>query len=284
MDHGLHIAVNPKRVKVADSKAYSIEEALKMLGQDLNALTDDITAKAKAGVAQVALQTHAFILEQVQAKLKSTRQTYIDNLNVLPLESTSDQVIWAVTLGKDAGWIEEGTKAGPMFDQILNHGKAPKISKEGNAYKIIPFKHNKARSQQTASAAKVANFAKKILKAEGLDKVVNGPSGAPILGRVASIKTISDPKQPTNRFNRPLLAGLTVYQREQKDKQGNVMKDKNGKSKIQRDVMTFRVISDAQRGSGMWESKGTQGAHFFEEASKKVDEFWDKLIRDIMGT
>lgn len=62
---------------------------------------------------------------------------------------------------------------------------------------------------------------------------------------------ITGPKAPVSKFNRPLLQGLTVYQRQVTTASGKVM--------TKRDVMTFRVISEKQKGQGFGLKKQHQG-------------------------
>lgn len=254
-------------------KSYTVEEALKEIGVDVKNLSESIVAKAKNQIQALAIQTHALIVEKAQTTLKSTRQTYLDNLTIAKLHESSDQIIWSVGLKKDAGWIEDGFKPGPIIDRVLNGGKPPKKAKDGSSYKIIPFKHNKAPAQQSAAQLRLARYAKNEIKKQGLDKVITDKQGRPVIGRAASV-SIKGKDQPTGRFNQPLLAGLTIYQREQKLK--------SGKSKIVRDVMTFRVISSKHHGTGMWETKGYKGLRAFEEVQQQIDRLWNDMMRDLL--
>lgn len=254
-------------------KSYTVEEALKEIGVDVKNLSESIVQKAKAQIQALAIQTHALIVEKAQSGLKSTRQTYLDNLTISKLSESSDQVIWSVGLKKDAAWIESGISAGPMIDRILNGGKPPKKAKDGSTYKIIPFKHNKAPAQQSAAQLRLARYAKSEIKKQGLDKVITDKQGRPVIGKAASVN-ITGKNQPVGRFNQPLLAGLTIYQREQKSK--------SGKSKIVRDVMTYRVLSSKHRGTGLWESKGWKGLNAFAETEREIDRLWNDMIKDLL--
>lgn len=253
-------------------KSYTMEEALRELGVDVKNLSDEIVARAKEQIEFIALQTHSMIAEKAQT-LKSTRAQYLRNLKVDKLYESTDQVIWSVSLRKEAGWIEEGYAPGSMIERILNGGKPARQAKDGSRYKIIPFKHNKKPSETSAAQQRIAAYAKSAIKKQGLDKIIRNEAGQPIIGRAASVK-ITAKNQPVGRFNQPLLAGLTIYQREQKSE--------SGKTKIMRDVMAFRVMSSNQIGSGLWESKGFKGLNAFEEVSRKVDEMWNQAVRDLL--
>jgi len=254
-------------------KSYSVEEALAEIGQDVKKLTDEAVKRARQGVQLLAVQTHALILQKAQSKLNATRKKYLENLSVDKIYSGEDQEIWAVSLKKDAGWIEEGYPAGSMIDRILNNGKPPKKSKDGSEYKTIPFEHSKPKSDMSAAQVRIANYAKSQIKKQGLDKVITDEAGKPKLGKVATVK-IDDKKQPISKFNKPLLSGLTIYQRE--------VKTASGKTKIKRDIFTFRTISSKHKGSGLWETKGYDGAKIFDEVSDEVDKMWSEMIKDIL--
>lgn len=254
-------------------KVFSIEEALKDLGKDINQMTEDIQKKAKQSVALLAAQTHAMIVAKAQSKLKSTRSTYLDALNIEKIESTPSQEIWAVTLDKSAKFIEEGAPRHEMIDYLVN-GPKHKVSKDGSKYNVIPFQHNKSRNQNSLAQQKLSNYVKNELKLRGLDKTIT-KDGKPVIGKAAVLNLNKDSKDaPTGKFNQPILNGLTIYQRE--------VKSKSGKTSIKRDVLTFRVVSEKQKGSGMWEAPERIGMNFFEETEKEIEVIWQQMIKDIV--
>lgn len=258
------------------SKSYTMEEAFAEIGKDIEQMSQDITERAKIGIQQLSLQAHAKIVEQAQEKLKSTRQTYLDNLSVEKLYSSDDQEIWAVTLKKDAGWIEDGYAANTLIDRVIKGGKPAKVSKDGNEYKVIPFSHggdNKKPSDMSAANIRLRNYVRGELKRQGLDQPIKNPDGSPKIGRAASVK-ITDPNQPRGRFNKPLLNGLTIYQKEIKNAT-------TGSSKVKQSVMTFRVISEKQKGSGDFENKEWKGLKAYDTVEKEIDELWNNLIQDL---
>lgn len=245
---------------------YSVEQALEELNIDIGNLTKQIEEKAKAQLQVLALQVHGKIIEKTQ-KLRSTRNLYIENLIV----TNEGDNIWIVGLKKEAGWIEEGTPQGELIDNIVNNGKPAKINLKGQKYKIIPFSHSKKRSDMSLAQIQIANYAKAELKRRGLDKPIM-LDGKPKLGKVATIKSLPGKDQPVGKFNQPLLAGMTIYQR------------MGARGKIHKDIMTYRVISEAQKGSGLWFSKGYKGLHAFDEVEKEMDEIWSKMMDDLLNT
>jgi len=261
-----------------NGKAYSIEETLKSLEKDIKDLTDDMKAKAKQQVQILAAQAHALILAKAQAKLSSTRKIYTDALGLQKIASSGDNEIWAVTLDKSAKWIEDPMPNHSMLDYLLKSPKA-KMGKNGK-YIVIPFEHSKPANEQSETQSKIAKYAKNVLKEQGLDKVITR-DGKPILGKVATVK-VNGEDQPRGRFNQPLLSGLTIYQREMKNKHGETMKDKAGNARIKKDTFTFRVASESQRGSGLWEKKSTPGLRAFEETERQLDVIWEQMVKDLV--
>ncbi len=252
-------------------KKYDLESQLKSLGIELESLTKQIEARAKEGMGLLQQQIYGKIVEKATEKLKSTRSTYIENLGMM---NDSDN-LWIVYLKQDAAWIEQGQEAGERIDQILNGGKPAKVSKSGNKYKTIPFKHNKSPQQTSRAQMQIQNVVKSELKKRGLDKTIM-VDGRPKLGKAASLKNeLAGPGMPVSRFNKPILAGLNIYQREHKTA--------GGKTLIKRDVMTFRTISESQKGSGLWFYKEMKGAHIFDEIEKEVDDMWSKMLESIVG-
>ncbi len=248
-------------------KKYDLEEQLKALGVEIKQLTTEIESRAKQSMGLLQQQIYGKIVEKAQDKLKSTRSTYIANLGML---NESDN-LYVVYLKKEAAWIEDGMEAHEMIDDLTQGPKA-KTAKDGSRYNIIPFKHNKSPQNTSRAQMQIQNVVKKELKARGLDKTIM-VNGRPATGRVATLDLVGK-NMPTNKFNKPILAGLTIYQRE--------VKTKAGKSMIKRDVMTFRVASTKQKGSGMWFHPGSKGANIFKEVEQEVDQMWQQMMKDIL--
>lgn len=248
---------------------------MRELGRELDQLTEETMEKAKIQVSALAAQTHAMVVEKAQ-KLKSTRQKYIDAVDLKKVQS-GDDTIWVVTLDKSAGWIEDGFQKRSMLPFFLASPKA-KTAKDGGKYLTIPFEHSKTSNKQSLAQSKIAEYAKRELQSKGLDKVVE-KNGQPVIGKVAALKTVNGPK---SNKGKSLLDGLTVYQSYKRDSKGNVVKGKDGSPKIKRDIMTFRVASSKQLGTGAWEHPGMEGLNAFEEVSRKVDEIWAKMIGELI--
>jgi hypothetical protein len=142
-------------------------------------------------------------------------------------------------------------------------------------YTVIPFKHNKRPSDMSRAEMNLANYAKAELKARGLDKVIKDSQGRALSGKVATVN-LTGPGAPMSRHNTPLLAGLTVYQTIMKNQQ-------TGKETVRRDVMTFRTVSEKQKGTGKWYNKGMAGFRIFDKVQGQVDAAWGKMVAELLN-
>lgn len=256
---------------MADIKTYSLEQQLKEFQIDINNLTAEIEARAKAAMSLLQQQVYGKIVEKAQAELRSRRTIYLENLGMINQTDT----IWVVYLKKPAGWIENGMPPHNMIPALTSGPKA-RVAKDGSRYNIIPFKHNKPPQAVSRAQLQIQEIVKSELKRLGLDKPVM-IGDRPALGRVATLKTeLTGPGMPYTKRGTPILANLTIYQR--------LVKTASGKERIQRDIMTFRVASTKQIGKGVWDHPGLEGAKLFEKTAPEVQEMWDQMVNDIVKT
>lgn len=253
-------------------KVYSLEEAMRDLERDVNQFSEDVQKKAKMEIQTLAASAHALIVQKATNKLKSTRSMYLDNVDLVKIESSPQNEIWSVVLYQPARFIEDGQSQHNMIDYLTSGPKA-KTSKDGHRYAIIPFKHNKPPSQMSLAQTKMANYVKGELQKRGLDKTIT-KDGKPVIGRAATVDLV-DKGAPLSKHGKPLLQGLTIYQRE--------IKTKNDKTMIKRDVMTFRVASTKQKGKGLWDNPGRTGVKIFEETAKELDVLWENIITRVIS-
>lgn len=239
---------------------------------------------AKDALKDLALMTHAHIAERVQKELHSSRDKYIEAMDIRP-----DGDTWIISLDKSAMWIEEGIEAGhEMIDDLLKSPKA-KTAADGSKYMVIPFQHNKGPSQQTAAATNLTDTIRQELKKRQIpyNKIEKDQNGVPKQGLLHKFNIMNRPLKTHNGPGQghggvgevkqgntgiPFLQGIRVYQKEVKNA-------KTGKSSIQRSIMTFRIVSSKQKGSGKWIHPGLQAKLFFDEAAQWALELWDKKIK-----
>lgn len=235
------------------------------------------------GLQSLAVQTHAHIVEEVQSKLHSTREKYLEHLHI----EQEEEGVWVISLDQDAMWIEEGMDQHEMIDDLLKSDKA-KTAADGSKYTVVPFKHNKGPSQQTPEAKSLTDAIKKEFKAQGAPwgKMETDEKGNVKTGMVRSFDILKQPLKdkvgpgqghgPIGQVRQgmtgiPFLQGVRVYQKE--------VKGPGGKAKFEKSVMTFRVASSKQRGSGMWVHPGLEAKHFLDEAAEWAQKEFEEKIR-----
>lgn len=239
--------------------------------------------KAAAEAARdLALQVHGHILEEVKAKLHSTREKYEKALKVEPVGDDT----WVISLDKSAVWIEDGMEEHEMIDDLLKSNKT-KTAKDGSRYLAVPFQHNKGPTQQTQAQNDLTSTLREELKKRNIPygKIETGADGSPRLGRLhsfdimgAPLKTQNGPgmgKGPVGQVRQgptgiPFLQNVQVYQHQ--------IQDQQGKTKTVRQIMTFRTVSSKHKGSGRWVHPGLEAKHFFEEAERWAMDQWEQKI------
>lgn len=246
---------------------------------ELGEAAEEEMAKA---AAQLTAATHAKIVELANQKLHTRRGPFMDALSYFQVDETT----FVVNLDASARWIDDGMDPHNMLDDLLKSKKV-KRAKDGSAYLVVPFQHNKAKQQLTPAQQKLLNTIKKELAK--VDSTPNGiesdASGKPKLGLVRSLDIMKAPiSTAAMRVGRgprghvaqgptgiPLLQGVRVYQKP--------FKDKAGDQKMGRFVMTFRVASSKQKSQGgRWDHPGTPPMNLMEEGLKWALNEWESKI------
>lgn len=233
------------------------------LSKQMEGLKKDIQSDLSKGVQNLANMTHAKVLELAGEELSSLQQKYKENVEF----SNPAENFWIVTLREPALWIEEGRKSG--FMEELLRGKSAKTGKNGR-YAIIPFQHNVNPSTQSPKAYDLAQEIKYELKKKGISwkKIEYNSDGSPRLGLLHrfDLETARPVQAQKDIHKNPLTKGVAVYQR----------KDEGGK--VRRDVMTFRVITEAHKNEGLWVHPGREGNKLMNKAFEWAVSTWEKDI------
>ena len=249
--------------------------------KDIKEKVDDA---AKQALAHLAAETHAHIVENVQSKLHSTREKYLDALSIQQV----DDATWLINLDAKAMWIEEGLQPHEMIDDLLKSPKA-KTSKTGSKYMVIPFEHKKGPASSTPAQKSLTDTIKEEFKRRKIPygKLEMDAAGNPKKGLLhsfdinnAPLKTHQGPGMGHGAVGKvvqgmtgiPHLKGIKVYQKEIKD-------HATGKSKVVKSIMTFRVVSSTMRGSGRWVHPGLTPKNFFEEAQEWALKTFEEKIK-----
>lgn len=199
---------------------------------------------------------------------KSLDNIYKENLY---MQQISDNIV-EIGIREEALWIEEGRKKGFM-DELLK-GSGVKTSKEGDKYRIIPFEHSMHTKSSSSSKQDMVEELKSFFKSEGIryhktKGLELDEKGSPRIGRIQSfdIKDMRDKKKRSVKELSPNLQGVTIYQNENPET-----------GKVERNVMTFRVISEKHKGTGKWEHPGRPGQKILDETYEHVKNMWEKEI------
>ncbi len=253
----------------------------------ISGVKEKVESAAKDALRDLTAQTHAHIVEQVQSRLHSTREKYLDALE--PPNQLSEDV-WIISLNEKAMWIEEGIEPNKeMIDDMLKSPKA-KTAKDGSKYMVIPFEHNKKPSAQTPAQKSLTDTIRGELKNRNIpygkiEKDAAGNAKKGLLHKFdinnAPLKTSNLPGQgkgPVGQVMQgptgiPLLKGIRVYQREIKDPH-------TGKTKVQKAIMTFRVVSSKMKGTGRWVHPGLEPKRFLDEAADWALRQWEEKIKE----
>lgn len=246
-----------------------------------NNLKPKLEQALKNAAQSLAAQSHAHLLQQVQSKLNSTREKYIDAVNFQQVNDST----WVINLDHSAMWIEEGMQEHEMLDNLLKSPKA-KLAKDGSKYLVVPFQHNKGPTQQTQAAGDLTATIKQELKKRQIPygTIERDEKGKAKTGLLHSFDIMKDPKKTSEgpgmghgkvgdvrqgNTGIPFLQGVRVYQR-----------DIGGS--IKRGVFTFRVASSKHKGSGKWVHPGLEPRKFFDETAEWALQLWSKMQEEIM--
>lgn len=239
-------------LKSSDILKQVSEKIKKKIEQDLQ---QAVKTLGKGAVEQAEKLAHS--------KLGSgLNDIYKDNLY---MEQISDNVV-VVGIRPPASWIENGMK--PGFMEHLLKGDGVKTAKDGNKYRVIPFTHKKSKNKGAApSGAELVTELKAFLRSKGVAHsktraLALDDNGSPRIGKIHSfdIKDMKG-KKSAKKLSRN-LQGVSVFQ------------NKNEKTgKVERQIMTFRVISEKHRGT-KWMHPGKKAEKILEETHQWIQETW----------
>jgi hypothetical protein len=233
------------------------EKVKKKLEEDLKTVVKALGKGARQKAEQLA-----------QQKLPgSLNEIYQDNLY---MEEISENMV-AVGIRQPASWIENGRKGGFMEELLKN----AKTSKDGNRYKVIPMKQKTSSSapKGMASGDTLVGELKTFLRSQGVPHSKNrslalDKNGSPRIGRIHSfdIQGMRGKKKSAQKLS-PNLQNISVFQ--------NV----NAKTgKVERNVMSFRVISDKSKSQGKWNHPGRPGEKILQETYQWIQENWRQKV------
>ena len=217
----------------------------------------------------VATQAYAHTVEEASKKLHTRKEPYIQALSI-----SKDDDAWLLILDHSAMWIENGVSPWNMKEALLNSPKA-KQGKNGK-YLVVPFKHDKGTAQSTLTQTVAASMSQSGIPFSDIEK---GSDGQPKTGLLHKFdiagpnKTSNSPGQGHGKIGDPMagitgipfLKGVSVYQKQSKDKSGKV--------KTERFISTFRTVTENSKG---WDNSGIEAMNLLDETMEWVMNEWDR--------
>jgi hypothetical protein len=241
--------------------------------------------------AALAAQTYGHAVELAQDTLHSSRDTYLQSLELKQI----DENTWSVMLHPEAMWIEEGMSRHEMIDDLLfgkNGRTQVTTAKDGmSQYKVIPFKVNKAPNASTAATRELQSILKKTFKEQNITygKKEVDADGKPLTGTLHKLDILDKPLKTANGPGQglgnigdvkqgmsgiPWLKGVNVIQRQ--------LRGGDGKIRTSRDIMTFRIVSTKQRGTGRWVHPGIEGKKIIDKTFAWASNQWNQEMKPQM--
>ena len=241
-------------------------------------------AMQEQGSILVAM-SRAKIIELANTRLHTTRAAYVSALRHFQV----DENTFIVSLDASMVWREDGIGPHNMIDDLLK-GKGVKRAADGSAYKIIPFLHKGGATQSTPAQATLVDTIKATLKQRKIPfgKIETDASGAPRLGLLHRLDIMNAPVKTLGPWGNsslghgpigavqqgptgiPFLKGLSIYQRK--------TIDETGAERVNRSIVTFRIVSSKHRDQDRWNHPGLDAVHFFEQAKDFAENEWSKSI------
>jgi hypothetical protein len=259
---------------------FSIKTKLEGRGVNTDALEAGVIESFNKAIAGIATATQGEWVRMAQARLGSSRDTYIQGLRQaesFKAFGTSDRPTFEIQLvGRMPNNFEFGMESFDMKGVRpgwLGGGKA-KTAADGSTYVTIPFRHSKSNSPRMGYTGKAAGAdpnlktqLRQATKKYGLDRMIRTATGQVVQGNVARIPN----KAPVH----PYLQGLT---RIQKAASGSI----GGKQRGSGQLMTFRRMSSKSDPSS-WIHPGIDGANIMPDVERWVDGQLDKIMDQILG-
>jgi hypothetical protein len=212
-------------------------------------------------------------LKEAEKLAQENLPTSLENIykDSLYIEELSENMV-AIGVREDAEWIEKGRRGGFM-EELLNRksGSEVKESKDGNKYRVIPFKHSTEISKKSSSGNELVNELKTFLRRQGVPysksrALALDENGSPRIGKIHSFNIMemrNKGKKGAASLSRN-LQGVSIFQ------------NKNPiTGKVERNIMTFRVISEKHRGS-KWEHPGRNGEEILSKTFQWVQDTWQR--------
>lgn len=256
---------------------------------------DEIGTRVTEEVSNLSISTHAFVVRYANENLEGFRRNHFlgeEGQNVRWNQVAPN--IWVVEIDESVAWIEEGREPTSMATDtwLLNPAsKGVKRAKDGSLYRVIPFTHG-GKGKPKSPEPEIASMIRKELKDKGvkLNKIDRDQWDRPKLGVVEKLGINKKrTRYPQDLFSKPrdkktadeiglkpttghhYLNNAVIVQRE--------VEGSKGKTKISRDVVTFRVVSSKHQAEGRWMYPKVEALNSIPEAYKYATEQWEDIVK-----
>lgn len=265
--------------------------------QGLGQLADRTRAALRDAARDLTSMARAKAIELAAQRLHSRRRMFVDALSVSQVSDST----WYLQLEGKFRFVDDGLHPHDQLKELLRSAKA-KTARDGSRYLVIPFKHGASEAVGEAHVQSLEAVRAELKRRKiAWTKVERGPDGQPKLGRLHAFNVagpplkdrqgpgqghgpVGDVRQGLSNRNAAVnqgfgfeaskrrggatghLEGVSVYQR------------KGAGGKVERSVVSFRVASSKQAGSGRWQHPGIKGVQIFETVERWIQDTWTKDI------
>lgn len=228
------------------------------IASEFGELKEQVKDALVKGVETLAIMTNAKAHELAASQLKTTSKKFRDALSF----DNPAEGIYVVSLKESMLWREEGIEPHSLCDDLLKSNY--KISKkDGSKYKVIPFHHGGGPTQNTPKQMHLLGILKDYLKQQqipykGIEK---GPDGKPLIGKLHTRNAPSPKPSKMARF--PAFSGLNIYQHQ------------TPSGKVERSIVTFRIIKESHKSEGRWFHPGLKAAKILDQALRFAEAYFE---------
>jgi hypothetical protein len=272
----IKITIDPKDILdlCLDEEEKAKKQLIKSVGDLANAAKKHLT-----GLVEQNTNTHLSQMFANNTKLESESVT-----------------VHVITISGNAVLIDDGQDIDMKTENWLWSSSKTKQGKNGR-YLVIPFKQGgnftkeenpsestKFQSQLKGRIKEELDIQNKVRKAQGLPKITMGgierdEKGQIKEGKLHTFNIFGSRKKPF--WSNGPLQGLSVYQKIQKDEQGNAKLNKKGEVKASRSWMTFRTASEGKPEKFIYPVP--KDAKYLERTAEWAEqEFYNKIVPAIV--
>jgi hypothetical protein len=218
------------------------------IASEFGELKEQVKVALTKGVETLAIMTNAKAHELAAEQLHTTSKKYRDALSF----DNPAEGVWVVSLKEEMLWREENMSPHSMVDDLLK--KNYKVNSKGEKFKIIPFHHGGGQTQNTPKQMNLLGILKDFLKQNQINykKIETGSDGKPLIGKLHTLNVPSPLPSKMAKF--PAFSGVNIYQ------------NMNSRGKVQRDIVTFRIVKESHKNEGRWFHPGMKGAKILDQA------------------